>query len=236
MIQFKVENADPAVLAEIAEIEAIINASMADHRHHPLALPDEPEARLHFTYSKFQALWRGYAVRHAQSIKEKSKDEDLRENFQHLKCPLALDVFQHPVNASDSMTYEHMEFKRAAEGMSFPNPRGVMGTPLADGSCVLNRIVWQQSVAFREKWQMELLPLPAELLMSQSRPAVVAAQAVNPRCRVAAIAPLVTGRDLHGPMGANPASNLVNSQSLPGFLHTITAKGLSYAHGLRGAA
>ena len=105
MTQITAEVADPAVLAEIAEIEAII----ADHTdvpqvHVPITLPIDPEARLHFTSSKFQALWRGYSCR--QTLK---RDKAIRD-AQHLLCPLSLDIFQHPVIASDTRTYEHEYF------------------------------------------------------------------------------------------------------------------------------
>ena len=39
-----------------------------------MALPTDPEEHINFAATKFQALWRGYAVRNAEGIFEK-KDE-----------------------------------------------------------------------------------------------------------------------------------------------------------------
>ena len=113
--------------------------------------------------AKLQALWRGYAVRNAQSIFEKKRDI-AEQAAHHLRCPITLEIFQIPVLATDSRTYEFTAFLQATEGItSYPSTRLGQGS-LQDGSYVLNRMAREQAVEFREKWRMEVLDVPETLL------------------------------------------------------------------------
>lgn len=47
--------------------------------------------------------------------------------------------------------------------MTFPSTRGLQAAPMVDGSFVLNRLVWEESLEFRIQWRMLVVPLPLVL-------------------------------------------------------------------------
>eukprot|EP00973_Karenia_brevis_P085443 11856775-Karenia_brevis.AAC.1 len=157
-----------------SNIEAIIAGSLTEEQRmaltgsvmeaqNSMVLPEDPDVCINFVATKFQALWRGYAVRNASGIFEKKRIIAER-GAHHLRCPLTLEVFQCPVLATDSRTYELSAFLRAVEGItSYPSNRLGQGA-LVDNSYVLNRAIWEQSCSFRETWKMDINPLPTHLL------------------------------------------------------------------------
>ena len=106
---------------------------------------------------------RQYLARNAERIFERKRDI-AEQAAQHLRCPITLEIFQIPVLATDSRTYEFSAFLQATEGItSYPSTRLGQGS-LQDGSYVLNRMAREQAVEFREKWRMEVLDVPETLL------------------------------------------------------------------------
>ena len=106
---------------------------------------------------------RQYLARNAERIFERKRDI-AEQAAQHLRCPITLEIFQVPVLATDSRTYEFSAFLQATEGItSYPSTRLGQGS-LQDGSYVLNRMAREQAVEFREKWRMEVLDVPETLL------------------------------------------------------------------------
>ena len=106
---------------------------------------------------------RQYLARNAERIFEMKRDEAEQAN-PHIRCPITLEIFQIPVLATDSRTYEFTAFLQATEGItSYPSARLGQGS-LLDRSYVLNRLVREQAVEFREKWKVKVLPLPETLL------------------------------------------------------------------------
>ena len=160
MTQPKVEQVDAILAADLV-------VQQVQAQQNSMGLPTDPEEHINFVAVKFQALWRGYAVRNFQVLFEKRRVV-AEQAAHHLRCPLTLEIFQCPVLATDSRTYELSAFLQGTSDItSYPSHRLGQGD-LLDNSFVLNRAIWEQTCSFRTTWSMHVEPLPTHLLAGGS--------------------------------------------------------------------
>ena len=115
----------------------------------------------------------------------------------NMRCPVTHKLFGVPVVASDSNTYEFSAFVNFTNNMqsthrTFPLDGGLVGNPMPNGTCVLNRDKYETTCAFRIANGLPVVPVPAELLTGPwTPPGMAPVIAMAPAPKAAAFRPRI---------------------------------------------